>query len=338
MDTNQLSKLKKQLQNPLDIVIIPHKNPDGDAIGACLAVFHYLSILGHRPIVVSPNRYPAFLKWLPGQDQILQYEYQPQKGSRKIAEATLLFTLDFNHLSRVDALQPVLEKATATVVMIDHHEQPDSYADYMYSDPSMSSTCEMVYHWIEKMGHRNYITPEIASCLYTGIMTDTGSFRYQSTTSTTHRVLAELIDRGAVHHQIHENVYDNQRLQRLRLQGVALRNLVILEEYHVAYISISQQELADHDFQKGDTDGFVNIGLSVTGVKLALIFIENKSENCIKISLRSKGNFSVNQMARDHFDGGGHRNAAGGKSNLSMQQTIAKFISILPLYKEVLCA
>ena len=221
-------------------------------------------------------------------------------------------------------MEQVLAKTDTTFIMIDHHQQPDTYATYTYSDVDMCSTCQMVYHFIEKLDDLDKITANIASCIYVGIMTDTGSFRFRSTTSTTHRVIADLIDRGADNTAIHENIYDTNSYSKLQLKGVALKNLKILPEYRTAYITLSQKELDDHNFKKGDTEGFVNMGLSVNGIIFALIFIENKGENIIKISLRSKGDFSVNEFSRNHFEGGGHHNAAGGKSDLSLADTVEK--------------
>jgi len=220
--------------------------------------------------------------------------------------------------------------------MIDHHQQPDSYAKFMYSDTEMSSTCQMVYHFIEMMGGTNNLTPEIATCLYLGIMTDTGSFRYRSTTHLTHKVISELIKAGADNTDIHQRIYDTNTLSKLQLKGVALKNLRLFPEYKTAYITMSQAELNDHNYKKGDTEGFVNIGLSVEGIIFAVIFIENEQEEIIKISFRSKGDFSVNEFARNHFEGGGHNNAAGGKSDRNLNETIDFFMSILPKYKTAL--
>jgi len=246
----------------------------------------------------------------------------------------MIFTLDFNHLGRCGNIEKCLRSVTkATFVMIDHHQQPGAYAKYTSSDTSISSTCQMVFHFIEKMNDTHLINADIASCLYTGIMTDTGSFRYRSTTSETHRVIAQLIDAGANNNKIHEDIYDTNTISRLQLKGIALKNLHILPEYKTAYISLSQKELNDNNFKKGDTEGFVNIGLSIKNIVFAIIFIENENENIIKMSFRSKGDFSVNQFARKHYQGGGHDNAAGGKSDLPLSATINDFLSILPDYK-----
>jgi len=336
MNKKEIEAVKGLLSSPKKIAIIPHKNPDGDAMGSTLALHQYLIGIGHDSVVIAPNDYPSFLKWIPTQESVIKYDSQKEIAQEKIENADLIFTLDFNSLSRAGDMQVALSNAKGTFIMIDHHQQPDSYATYMYSDVSMSSTCQMVYHFLEMLDAVDQITPEIATCIYLGIMTDTGSFRFRSTTSTTHKVIADLIHRGADNTAIHERIYDANTVSRLQLKGIALNNLRILPEYHTAYISLSQEELDKHNYQKGDTEGFVNIGLSIEGIKLAMIFIEHKKEGIIKISLRSKGDFSVNEMARAHFEGGGHHNAAGGKSNLSLNDTIEKFISILPSYKKVL--
>lgn len=331
-----IKEIKELLSSPKNIVITTHKNPDGDAIGSSLALHHYLVSLGHHSTVITPNEYPDFLKWVPGEDSVLKFSCDTETSQSKIKGADIIFTLDFNHLSRSGDMENDLANTNTTFVMIDHHQQPDGYAKYMYSDTGMSSTCQMIYHFIEKLNDLDKITPEIATCIYVGIMTDTGSFRFRSTTSTTHRVVADLIERGADNTSIHENVYDTNTLSRLQLRGVALNNLKVLPEYKAAYITMSQKELDLHNFKKGDTEGFVNMGLSIVGIKFAAIFIENKNEGIIKISLRSKGDFSVNEFSRDHFEGGGHHNAAGGRSNLSLSDTVDKFISILPSYKKLL--
>ncbi len=336
MNKNDIAKVKDLLSSPKSIVIVPHKNPDGDAIGSTLALCSYLSKKGHDAIVIAPNDYPVFLKWLPGQDDILVYNAFAKAAKEKIQQADLIFTLDFNHLSRTGDMEETLGEANATFIMIDHHQQPGDYALITYSDTSMSSTCEMVYHFIEMLQETEHIDENMATCLYTGIMTDTGSFRFPSTTALTHNVVSALIQKGANNGSIHQNIYDTNSFSKLQLLGVALNNLKVLPEYKTAYITLTQKELDDHKFQKGDTEGFVNYGLSLEGIIFAVIFIENKSDGIIKMSLRSKGDFSVNEFARSHYEGGGHTNAAGGKSTLSMKKTVAQFIDTLASYKSVL--
>ncbi|MCC4212326.1 DHH family phosphoesterase [Leeuwenhoekiella parthenopeia] len=336
MKKAEIVLLKSLLASPKKIVIIPHKNPDGDAMGSTLALGQYLTKTGHSATVITPNDYPKFLKWLPGDNQVVNFEFQNKKAKRLIKEAELIFTLDFNSLSRVGDMQHDLDKATAQFIMIDHHQQPDDYAVVTYSDVTVCATCQMVYHTFEMLDATHLVDADMATCLYTGIMTDTGSFRFRSTTATTHRVIANLIEKGADNAYIHQQIFDANSYERMQLLGTALTNLVKLEDYKTAYITLSQAELDKHNYQKGDTEGFVNYGLSLDGVVLALIFIENEQEGIVKISLRSKGDFSVNLMAREHFEGGGHTNAAGGKSDRSLQETVDYFISILPQYKEAL--
>jgi phosphoesterase RecJ-like protein len=336
MNFEHLNALKELLSSPKKIAIIPHKNPDGDAIGSTLALWHYLQIKGHETVVISPNDFPKFLKWMPGANEILNFERENTESKEGLKQADVIFTLDFNHLGRVGQMTENLESAAATFVMVDHHQQPSDYAKIIYSDVAMSSTCEMVYKLISLLGDVDEINADMANCLYTGIMTDTGSFKFKATTSDTHRVIADLMDRGAENTEIHHRIYDTNSPSRLHLLGCALKNMVILEEFSTAYITLSQEELDRYDYQKGDTEGFVNYGLTLEGIKFAVIFIENKEEGILKISFRSVGDFSVNDFARNHFEGGGHTNAAGGKSDKNIDETTTYFKSLLPRYKKEL--
>ena len=336
MTEQDIKDIKQLLSLPKHIVIVPHKNPDGDAMGSTLGLYHYLKKSNHQVTVISPNDYPDFLKWIPGDETVLKYDSQTVASNTLIEKADIFFTLDFNALHRTGDMETVLEQSNAVKILIDHHQKPDNYAQYIYSDVSKSSTCEMVYDFIKMLGDLERIDKDIATCLYLGIMTDTGSFKFPSTTSTTHRIIADLIDKGANNAYIHNQVYDTNSYDRLQLLGCALSNLKVIPELKTAYISLSQNELNTYNFKKGDTEGVVNYGLSLENIVLSAIFIENKQEGIIKISLRSKGNFSVNDFSRSHFNGGGHINAAGGLSELSLQETIKKFISILPQYSNAL--
>ncbi|WP_299336833.1 bifunctional oligoribonuclease/PAP phosphatase NrnA [uncultured Psychroserpens sp.] len=338
MNTDDINSIKALLNSPKAIVIIPHKNPDGDAIGSTLGLYHYLKKGQHNVMVIAPNDYPEFLKWMPDESSILKYETQKDDSDSYINDADIIFTLDFNSLGRIGHMEAAVSASEGIKIMIDHHQQPDDYATYMYSDATMSSTCEMVYNFIEMLGDVDKIDSDIATCLYVGIMTDTGSFRFPSTTSATHQIIGQLIEKGARNSDIHNNIYDTNSYERLQLLGRALSNLKVIPEYRTAYITLSQEELNTFNFKKGDTEGFVNYGLSLKGIVFAAIFIENQQENIIKISLRSKGDFSVNELSRQHFSGGGHTNAAGGKSDMNMKDTIEKFISILPQYEQDLKA
>ena len=336
MTNNDITRIKSLLSEKKQIVVVPHKGPDGDAMGAILAMKLFLEDHDHSVQLIAPNDYPDFLHWMPYQEEVLIYEREREKCDTYIQDAEIIFTLDFNHLSRTGEMQESLEKAGAFYIMIDHHQHPADYADITYSNVDMCSTCEMVYHFFEKAGFSKEITPQMATCLYTGIMTDTGSFRYRSTTSLTHKVIADLIEKGADNTTIHQNIYDTNTYSRLQLLGVALGNLKIVEDLRTAYITLSQEELDRHNFKKGDTEGFVNYGLSLKGIVFAAIFIEHDADKIVKISFRSKGSFSVNEFARKHFDGGGHINAAGGKNAASIEETAKKFIDILPQYKKSL--
>jgi len=336
MNSEDVKAVERLLSERQKIVIVPHKNPDGDAIGSTLGLCHYLNNLGHDAVVISPNDYPRFLKWMPGNEAVVNFEKDNSLAVDLIAQAAIIFTLDFNHLSRIGQMQESLQEAAADFIMIDHHQSPADYASITYSDVSMSSTCEMVYNFIVALGGGQEITVDIANCLYTGIMTDTGSFKFSSTTSRTHQVIAELIDKGVDNALVHHRIFDTNSADRVRLLGCALGNMVLLSEYNTAYITLSQEELDAHNYKKGDTEGFVNYGLTVECIKFAVIFIENKEEGIIKISFRSFGDFSVNAFARSHFDGGGHINAAGGKSEISMEETTERFKDLLKQYKDQL--
>jgi len=328
--------LKEFLSKPRNIVIVGHRNPDGDAMGSTLALSHYFSKKGHQPTVVVPNEYPDFLHWLPGSDATYRFDWQNSQAQKAIKNSDIIFLLDFNALHRVgNDMQNSLEKYKNDFAMIDHHQQPDD-VKYMYSDTEICSTCQMVYQFIEMNNDLELIDTAIATCLYTGIMTDTGSFRFRSTTSKTHRIIADLIDKGAQNDKIHNNVYDANSYGRLLLLGQALSNLQILPEYKTAFITLTEAEKKKFDFQKGDTEGVVNYALSLKDIIFAAIFIEDTEQQIIKISFRSKGKFSVNKFARTYFNGGGHDNAAGGRFDGSMEEVTENFKSLLPKYIEEL--
>ena len=321
--------IQNLLATPKKIVIIPHRSPDGDAMGSTLALYHFLLKLNHNPVVISPNEFPNFLTWLPGSETVLIYENDKENGTKILNEAELVFTLDFNALHRTGEMEQVLNKLSAPMIMIDHHQKPDIYATVTYSDTSIGSTCEMIYNLISYLDKKDLLDKTIATCIYTGITTDTGSFRFSSTTSITHRIAADLIDLGINNSAIHNSLFDDNSANRLQLLGRALQNIKVFPEYKTSYITLSQKELDEFHYQKGDTEGIVNYGLSIKGIHFSAIFIEHRDENIIKISLRSQGNFDVNQFARQHFNGGGHINAAGGKSYESMKATTNKFEELI---------
>ena len=329
MKKEDILAIQNLLATPKKIAIIPHRSPDGDAMGSTLALYHFLLKLNHKPIVISPNDFPNFLAWLPSSETVLIYENNKENCTKILNEAELVFTLDFNALHRTGEMEQVLNKLSAPMIMIDHHQKPDMYATVTYTDTSIGSTCEMIYNLISFLDKKALLDKTIATCIYTGITTDSGSFRFPSTTSTTHRIVAELIDLGIDNSEIHNLLFDDNSANRLQLLGRALQNIKVFPEYKTSYITLSQKELDEFHYQKGDTEGIVNYGLSIKGILFSAIFIEHRDENIIKISFRSQGNFDVNQFAREHFNGGGHINAAGGKSNESMKATTNKFEDLI---------
>ncbi|MFH7014925.1 bifunctional oligoribonuclease/PAP phosphatase NrnA [Flavobacterium sp. FlaQc-47] len=325
MKIQDIQAIQLLLATPKKIAIIPHRGPDGDAMGSTLALYHFLLKNNHHPTVIAPNDFPDFLAWLPGSETVKIFEKDTQNCTKILEEAELIFTLDFNAFHRTGEMEHTLAKLTAPFIMIDHHQKPDDYAAYTYSDTTFGSTCEMIYNFISFLGKKEDIDKTIATCIYTGILTDSGSFRFPGTTGNTHRIIAELIDLGVENTQIPVLLFDNSSYSRLQLLGRALQNMKVLTEHKTSYTSLTQAELDAFDYVKGDTEGIVNYGLSIKGIVFTAIFIENKDEKIIKISFRSQGGFDVNQFARDHFNGGGHSNAAGGRSEVSMEETLNKF-------------
>jgi phosphoesterase RecJ-like protein len=329
MNEKDILAIQELLASPKKIAIIPHRSPDGDAMGSTLGLYHFLLKLNHQPVVIAPNEFPEFLAWLPSSETVLVYENDRVYCTQILNDAELVFTLDFNALHRTGEMEQVLSKLSAPMIMIDHHQLPDSYATFTYSDTSFGSTCEMIYNFIGYLNQKNLIDKTIATCLYTGILTDSGGFRFPKTTGTTHRIVAEFIDLGVENTEIPNLLFDNNSYDRLQLLGRALQNMKLLFDKKTSYISLSQKELDEFKYVKGDTEGIVNYGLTIKGIVFAAIFIEHRDENIIKISFRSQGEFDVNQFARDHFSGGGHINAAGGKSYDSLANTIKKFEQII---------
>ena len=329
MNEKDIQAIQLLLATPKKIAIIPHRSPDGDAMGSTLGLYHFLLKLNHQPIVIAPNDFPEFLAWMPASESVLVYENDREGTTKVLKEAELVFVLDFNALHRTGEMENVLNKLQVPFVMIDHHQEPDGFATYTYSDTKFGSTCEMLYNFISFLGKKELIDKTIATCIYTGILTDSGSFRFPKTTGTTHRIIAELIDLGVENTEIPTLLFDNNSYDRLQLLGQALQNMKVLPQYKTAFITLSQKELDQYNYVKGDTEGIVNYGLTIKGITFAVIFIEHTDEKIIKISFRSQGSFDVNQFARQHFNGGGHINAAGGKSQLSLKETVAKFEQIL---------
>ena len=331
----EIQQLKELLKSPIRAVIIPHMNPDGDALGSCLGFSQYLKLKGHQTQVIAPNAFPAFYDWLPESESILLHSKNPIPINKALNGVDVIFFLDYNDLKRIGDLRHAVENHPAKFVMIDHHRQPTDFCDIMISNPEKSSTSEMVYDVIEGLGDKNLINKSIGECLYTGIITDTGSFRFGSTTKNTHLAAAHLLEAGVEPDQVYTKVYDNNTIDKMHLMGyILVDKLKQVEDIAASYISISEEEQNRFNFQKGDSEGFVNFGLSIKGMKAAGFFRE--SEGFIKVSLRSKNDFDVNVIAREHFNGGGHKNAAGGKLEMSLEDAVAHFQKVMLMHKDEL--
>ena len=323
-----LAGLKELLAQPQRIVITTHHKPDGDALGSTLALYHYLKAQGHKVFPVTPTDYPDFLLWLPGEKDVINYEKQQDYAEYTIGNADIVFRLDFNKLHRINQLGELIEKSPAVRVLIDHHQEPDEFAQYQHHRVSASSTAELVYEFLVYMGGIDSITNDIATNLYAGILTDTDRFRVSTTSPHVHRIVADLIERGADHLAIYQNIYETFPEYKLRFFGFCIsERMEILPDLHTGIIWVETADIKRFGIGTGDTEGLVNFPLQLGVVKLAVIVIQRPDQ--VKLSFRSKGLVDVNALARDHFEGGGHRNAAGGKSKVNVQDTKRDLISIL---------
>jgi phosphoesterase RecJ-like protein len=331
-----ITSLINLLGQPQKIVITTHHKPDGDAMGSSLGLYNYLIQLGHHVQVITPTDYPDFLAWMPGNGDVIIYTEQTQQSAALIAEAQLIFCLDFNALNRINEMGELVRASAALKVMIDHHLEPEDFDDYRHWNINACATAQLVYDFIVNiLGHKELINADVATCLYTGIMTDSASFRLPNTTATVHRVVADLIDAGAINWRIHELVYNSATENRLRFLGHCLANcLEILPEYNTAIIAVNKQDIDKYSVNTGDTEGIVNYALSMSSIRLAAFIVERDDK--VKLSLRSKGDFPANDICKRYFSGGGHRNAAGGQSTDSLEQVISQFKLILPEYKKLL--
>ena len=313
------------------IVIIPHVNPDGDAIGSTTGLNDVFIHAGYESVVIVPNDFPSYLDWLGGKNKPLIFEKDPERGVELIKQADILFFLDFNDTKRLGKLQDIVKTVTVPVVLIDHHPDPLIPADYLFSDINVSSTAELVYEFIEEIGLLSHLLVDGANSLLNGIIADTGSFSHNASRPGMYHVAGELIKRGADKEKVNESLYNNFSVLRMRLLGHCLLNkMVLFSEYHTALIWLSKDELVEFDFQAGDTEGFVNYPLSIKGIVFSAFFMEK--EDHIKLSFRSKGNFGTNGFASKHFNGGGHQNASGGEIRLPIDEAINLFKDVLPLY------
>jgi phosphoesterase RecJ-like protein len=318
------------------IVILIHINPDGDALGSSLGLLIIFRKLGHQCTVISPNDYPGFLKWLPGTEQVIIFKHAPARSIEVLRSADIVFAVDFNELKRVKELNEAFKLSTAHKVLIDHHPDPDMTVDCLLSDTSASSTAELVYRFFGDTGLLPNLDKDIATCLFTGIMTDTGCFSYNSSNQKTWETVAELLDYGIDKDRIYYLTYDNYSSYRMRLLGYSLNEkMEVFPEYGTGLIWLSREDLRKYNFEPGDTEGFVNYPLSIKGIRFSALFIEK--EDHVRISFRSKGSFAVNDFSRKYFNGGGHKNASGGESYTSLADTVKRFKELLPVYREKLC-
>ena len=336
LTNNEISELKILLTQNKSIVITAHTNPDGDAIGSSLAMYHYLTKLGNNVNMMVPNQFPDFYNWLPESDKIINYEKQAKLSQRLLKEADIIFSLDYNALSRLGTLTEIVKRTTGTRILIDHHIDPERESfDFCHSSTDTSSTGELVYDFITKLGDENLIDKKIGEAIYTCIVTDTGSFSFSCNSPNTYIITSKLIALGVNAEKIHKLIYDTYSETRLRLLGFAISNrMIVWEELHAAIIYLTKSDLKKYSYQVGDTEGVVNFPLSMAKINMSVLITEK--DNLLRLSFRSKGSFSVNELSRAHFNGGGHRNAAGGKSDESMDKLIDKLKTILSNYKDQL--
>lgn len=330
-----ITKVRKAIDNVDKIVIVAHVGPDGDAIGASLALWHYLMTIEKEPVVIVPNPFPNFLAWMPGADKVLDYDNSKEKADELIASAELIFTLDFNTESRMGKMASAVINAPADKILVDHHLNPDSFAKVRISYPEISSTSELIFRLICRMGDFSEINLACAECIYTGMMTDTGGFTYNSNNQEIYIIISELIKIGVDKDEIYRKVFNTYSVDRLRLMGYCLfHKMKVYPEYRAALITLTLKELSQFNYIIGDAEGFVNIPLSIAGVDFSVFMREDTDK--IKISFRSQGTFPANKVAADLFNGGGHLNAAGGESNQTLTEAVRKFEDALPDYKDFL--
>lgn len=335
LSTAKLGFLRNKLKESEKFLIITHQNPDGDAIGSALGLFHALKNFGIESKVIVPNDFPGFLKWMPASDEILVFEKNKKQIIGLLEEKPFIFFLDFNDISRTGKIKETIEKNSSFSILIDHHPDPGDFANITLSHIGASSTAELVYQFVKSLLGNHVIDKPVAECLYAGIMTDTGSFSYNSSNPLTYAILSELLSFGIDKDDIYSNVYDNFSKDRMKLLGYCLdQKMVVLENYGTAYISLTNEEKKKYNFQPGDSEGFVNFPLSISGINFSAYFMENGKK--VKISFRSKGDFPANLFAEKYFNGGGHKNAAGGESDLSIDKAVERFVELLPGFIETL--
>jgi len=330
------NKVKELILKSENICIVTHRNPDGDAIGSSLGLYHVLLNMNKKVKVIVPNEYPDYLQWLPSNEKVFNYSTQKDEVKKIFESANLLISLDFNELKRTEKFSEQLENISAKKILIDHHPYPQDIFDVKISDISVSSTAELLYETIIQCGFEKYLSKNAAICLFTGLLTDTISFSVNCSNPRTFEIASKLLAFGLNKEYIHKKVFDNYSESRIKLLGYALsKKMVIIPEYNTGYIWLTTDEQKQFDFKIGDSEGFVNYPLSIKGVNFSALFMQR--DDHIKISFRSRGNIPVNEIIKTHFTGGGHKNAAGGEEyKLNIAETVKKFVSILPQYADVL--
>ncbi len=326
-----MQELKNLLSAKQNVVITTHVNPDGDAIGSSVALLNFLIKMGHDVSVIVPNDYPDFLKWMKNDELIINYSNSKNESQEKIKNASLIFCLDFNNLNRINELGGYISDSKAKKVLIDHHLDPSDFYDFKIHDVKASATAELVYNFLIELDS-NAVDKDISEALYTGILTDTGSFKF-SMSPKVHKIVSDLMIRGVDIGFINNKIYDSNSLDKLKLIGYALsEKLEVISNGNAAYIVLSRKDLKDHNFKKGDTEGLVNYALSISNVNMAVLIIETKER--IKFSFRSIGQFSVNEFAKKYFNGGGHKNAAGGSLEDKLSVALEKFLKDISKYSK----
>jgi phosphoesterase RecJ-like protein len=329
-----IAQLAELLAGPKKVFIVTHKNPDGDAIGSAVGWGRFLTKMGHEVTIAVPNEFPDFLNWIEGSAEVLLWTQHSNQIRVAVQEADVICCLDFNALQRIDEIGDLIALASGVKVLIDHHQQPDTFPDIVFSDVTACSTSQMVFEIIEALGRKDLIDAGAAGAMYCGIMTDTGSFKFPCTTATTHRVVGELIHAGAKNAEIHQSVYDTQSMDRLYLIGHCLNNMEVLPKFKTAIIKVSKKDHHTFNIQRGDSEGIVNYPLAVKDIHMSVFMREDK--DLVKISFRSKGALDVNVIARKYFGGGGHINAAGGVYTEGLDKAIQKLKEVLPEYEQEL--
>ena len=332
IDQSKVNRFARWLARAERMVIVAHTRPDGDAVGSTLGLYHFLGRLGKDAHVILPNPFPDFLKWLPGSKDVVFYDRNRNFADRLLAGADVICCLDFNDTARVEGMQDALLASTAKKILIDHHLDPAPFCDISISHPETAATSELVFRLICQLGYFDELTREAAECLYTGMMTDTGGFTYNSNRADLYIIIAQLLSKGIDKDEIYRRVYNSYSESRLRLMGKVLTDMVVYPRQHTAMISLTRDEQRQYHYIRGDSEGFVNIPLSIKGIRMSCFLREDTERSLIKVSLRSVGTLPCNRIAAEAFGGGGHLNAAGGEVLGTMEEAKARFEQVLEAY------